>query len=68
MTLPNIADLADFLDSISFLFVLVLILIQILVVLIAPPEKAEKLNYLGKLLEYLVKVRLTGGCDDKKDT
>lgn len=67
MTLPNLNELVALINSISFLLVLLLVCVQMLVILIVPPEKAEKLNYLGKFLEYLVKVRFSGGSNDRKN-
>lgn len=67
MTFPNLTELIELINSISFLLVLLLVCVQMLVILIVPPEKAEKLNYLGKFLEYLVKVRFSGGSNDRKN-
>lgn len=67
MTFPNITELSNFINSLTLLLILILVFIQMLVVLVVPPEKAEKLNYLGKFLEYLVKVRFPGGSNDRKN-
>lgn len=58
--MPNLTEIANFLDSLTFFIVSCLIFIQMVLLLITPPEKAEKINFLGKLLEYLVKFKFGG--------
>lgn len=67
--MPNLAEISDFLDSLTFFIITLLILLQMVALLIVPPDQAEKINFLGKLLEYLVKFKFGGGQQhDRKDT
>lgn len=60
-------DVADVLNASAFFIISVLVFIQMVVLLFTPPEKAQHINYLGKILEYLIKVRVgKGECDDRK--
>lgn len=61
-------SIVDVINSITLLVIILLICVQMLALLIATPDKAEQINYLGKILEFLIKIRFgNGGYNDRKD-
>lgn len=46
-----------YLDVIQGTLLCVLVLVQAIVNFVLPPEKAEKYNYIGKALDYLVNTK-----------
>lgn len=47
----------EYLDFIQGTLLCALVLVQAIVSFILPPEKAEKYNYIGKALDYLVNTK-----------
>lgn len=45
------------LTEISNILISVLVLVQVVVNYFLPPEKAEKYNYIGKVLDFLAKTK-----------
>lgn len=56
----------EYLDVIQGTLLCVLILVQAIVNFVLPPEKAEKYNYIGKALDYLVNTKK--GLSFRKDS
>lgn len=55
-----------YIDIIQGILISVLVIIQALVNFVLPPEKADKYNYIGKALDYLVNTKK--GLSFRKDT
>lgn len=45
------------LSEVSNILITLLVLIQVVVNYLLPPEKAEKYNYIGKVLDFLAKTK-----------
>lgn len=50
-------DWLRYLDVVQGTIISLLVLLQALISFVLPPEKAEKYNYIGKALDYLVNTK-----------